>query len=159
MAATGGSAIGRDGGGMSPAAVAQMLQPVQDQAAAAATDAAAAKSQATAANSMASTASSTATAAQTAVASKVTRIDLGTLTVSYTATVAVGAGARWLEVDAPLALLGDAVFVSPTGAVADGYGVGAAQCLANGKVRVCTMHPALALLASFSIPLKAYALR
>jgi hypothetical protein len=108
---------------------------------------------------MAGTASSTASAAQTAVASKTTRVELGTVTVTYSATLAVGAGARWLEVNAPLALAGDAVFVSPTAAVADGYGVGAAQCLVDGKIRVCVVHPALALLASFSIPMKAYSLR
>lgn len=135
-------------------------------AAAADTKATNAQTMATAADTKASTAdtkaaaaASTAAAAQTAVAAKATRYDLGTISVTYSATAALGAGSTWVEANCPGALIGDAIFVSPTAAVTYPYGIGAAQCLAVDKIRVCINHPALVLGGGFTIPVKAFALR
>lgn len=158
MTAIGRSAIGTRSG-MSAAQLAAKLGPLQSEIDAAEADAAQAKTMATTASSTATSASGTATAAQTAVASKATRIDLGTVTVTYQAVIALGAGARSLEVDCAGAQVGDAVFVAATNTVPDGYAVGAAQCLTAGKIRVSVIHPALGLLASFSIALRVFVLR
>lgn len=116
----------------------------------------------TAANGAATTAGAADTKATTAlseVATKATRYDLGTVSITYAAAIAVGAGARSLSVACPGALVGDAVFVAATGAVPDGYAVGAAQCLAADTIRVSVVHPALVLGANFTIPLRVFALR
>lgn len=123
------------------------------------TTAAIADTKATTADTKATTAVSTADAAQTAVAAKATRFDLGGVTILYTAAVILGAGARSIEVNCTGAQVGDAIFVAPTGAIPDGYAVGAAQTAVAGKIRVSVVHPALALGANFSIPLRVFALR
>ncbi len=131
----------------------------QTMATAADTKAAAADVKAGTADTKATAAVSTANAAQTAVAAKATRYDFGTVSVVYTAGVAIGAGSTWVEANCPGALVGDAIFVSPTAAVTFPYGIGAAQCLATDKIRVCINHPALVLGGGFTIPVKAFALR
>lgn len=119
----------------------------------------AADGKATTAQSIAATADTNATAAVAAAAAKATRIDLGSITLTYTAIVILGAGARSIEVNCTGARVNDAVFVAATGAIPDGYAVGAAQCLVADKIRVSVVHPALALNASFSIPLRVFVLR
>lgn len=131
----------------------------QTMASAADSKAAAAQTAASTADTKASTADTKAAAAQVAVAAKATRYDLGTISVTYSATAALGAGSTWVEANCPGALIGDAIFVSPTAAVTFPYGIGAAQCLAVDKIRVCINHPALVLGGGFTIPVKAFALR
>lgn len=95
----------------------------------------------------------------TAANAKATRVDLGSVSLTYTAALALGAGARSVAVNCTGAQVGDAVFVAATGAVPDGYAVGAAQCLVADVIRVSVIHPALVLGASFTIPLRVFALR
>lgn len=144
----------------STAAAAQAAATAAQTAAGTATNAAStAQTTAASADTKATAAVSTADAAQTAVAAKATRFDLGGVTILYTAALILGAGARSIEVNCAGAQVGDAIFVAPTGAIPDGYAVGAAQCLVAGKIRVSVVHPALALGANFSIPLRVFALR
>lgn len=100
-------------------------------------------------------------AAQAMVAAnaKAVRVDLGSVTIIYSAVLALGAGARSIAVNCTGARVGDAIFVAATGAIPDGYAVGAAQCLVADVIRVSVVHPALVLGASFSIPLRVFALR
>jgi hypothetical protein len=114
---------------------------------------------ATAAQSTATTASTTATTALTTAQARAVRLDLGSVTITYSAALAVGAGARSLTVACVGAQPGDAVFVAATAAIPDGYAVGAAQCLVADTIRVSVVHPALALGANFSIPLRVFVLR
>lgn len=123
------------------------------------TVATAAQSAVATAAALAGAAETKAIAAQTAVAAKATRFDLGSVTIVYSAAIILGAGARSIEATCPGALPGDAIFVAPTGAVPVGYAVGAAQCLVADKIQVSIVHPALALGASFSIPMRVFALR
>lgn len=118
-----------------------------------------ADTKATSAQSAASSAGSNATAAMTAANAKATRVDLGSVSLTYSATLAIGAGARSVAVNCTGAQVGDAIFVAPTGAVPDGYAVGAAQCLVADVIRISVVHPALVLGASFTIPLRVFALR
>lgn len=118
-----------------------------------------ADTKATNAQSAASSAGSNATAAMTAANAKATRVDLGAVSLTYSAVLALGAGARSVAVNCTGAQVGDAIFVAPTGAVPDGYAVGAAQCLVADVIRVSVVHPALVLGASFTIPLRVFALR
>lgn len=118
-----------------------------------------ADTKATNAQSAASSAGSNATAAMSAANAKATRVDLGSVSLTYSATLALGAGARSIAVNCTGAQVGDAIFVAPTGAVPDGYAVGAAQCLVADVIRVSIVHPALVLGASFTIPLRVFALR
>lgn len=118
-----------------------------------------ADTKATSAQSAASSAGSNATAAMTAANAKATRVDLGSVSLTYSATLAIGAGARSVAVNCAGAQVGDAIFVAPTGAVPDGYAVGAAQCLVADVIRISVVHPALVLGASFTIPLRVFALR
>lgn len=111
----------------------------------AATTAGNAQTAANGAATTAGTAQADAAAAVAAVATKATRYDLGTVSLTYSAALALGAGARSIAVACPGSLVGDAVFVAATGAVPDGYAVGAAQCLAAGTIRVSVVHPALVL--------------
>lgn len=136
-----------------------MASSADTKATAAQTAANTADTKASTADTKATTAVTAANAAQTAVAAKATRYDLGTVNVVYTASVAIGAGSTWVEANCPGALVGDAIFVSPTAAVTFPYGIGAAQCLATDKIRVCINHPALVLGGGFTIPVKAFALR
>lgn len=123
------------------------------------TNATAAKTTADNAAATAGTANTTANTARTIAEARAIRFDLPNATVTYSVTLALGAGARSIEANCTGARAGDAIFVSPVNAVPDGYGVGAAQCLANDKIRVSIVHPALALGANFSIPLRVFALR
>jgi len=123
------------------------------------TTATSADTKATSAQTMATAADAAASAATTAVAAKATRIDLGNVTITYSAVLAVGAGARSIEATCTGARIGDAIFVAPTASVPDGYAVGAGQCLVADKIRVSVVHPALVLGANFSIPLRVFALR
>ncbi|MFB0357377.1 hypothetical protein ABVD92_20115 [Xanthomonas euvesicatoria] len=118
-----------------------------------------ADTKATAAQTAAGTANTNASAAMTTAAAKATRIDLGTVSLTYTAGLALGAGARSVAVNCSGAQVGDAVFVAATAAIPDGYAVAAAQCLAADVIRVSVVHPALALGASFTIPLRVFVLR
>lgn len=118
-----------------------------------------ADTKATAAQSAAGLAGNEAAQAMVAANGKAVRVDLGTVTVTYSAVLALGAGARSVTVACPGAHVGDAVFVAATGAIPDGYAVGAAQCLVVDVIRVSIVHPALVLGASFSIPLRVFALR
>lgn len=126
---------------------------------AAATKADTATTTANSAAATAGTANTTANTARTIAEARAIRFDLPNATVTYAAGLAIGAGARSLEANCVGARVGDAIFVSPTAAVPDGYGVGAAQCLAADKIRVSVVHPALALGANFTIPMKVFALR
>lgn len=130
------------------------------------TNAAAAQSTANAAGTAAAGAQTTANTANTAAAnaqatanSKSTRVDLGTVSIAYTAALAVGAGSRSVEANCAGAVVGDALIVVATAAIADGYAIGAGQCITVGKVRVSVSHPALVLGANFSIPVHVYAMR
>lgn len=118
-----------------------------------------ADTKATNAQTAAGTANTNASAAMTTAAAKATRIDLGTVSLTYTAGLALGAGARSVAVNCSGAQVGDAVFVAATAAIPDGYAVAAAQCLAADVIRVSVVHPALALGASFTIPLRVFVLR
>ncbi|WHB31168.1 putative tail fiber protein [Xanthomonas phage NEB7] len=138
---------------------AQTATAAQTAATTADSKATAAQTQAGAAATTAGSADSKAAAALTAAQSKSTRYDLGTVNVSYSAALALGAGARSVVVPCPGAMVGDAVFVAATGAIPDGYAVGAAQCLVADTIRVSIVHPALVLGANFTIPVKAFALR
>lgn len=111
------------------------------------------------ANTSATSASTEATNAMTLANTKATRIDLGTVSLTYSAVLAIGAGARSITVNCTGARVGDAIFVAATGAIPDGYAVGAAQCLVADVIRVSVVHPALVLGASFTIPLRVFALR
>lgn len=123
------------------------------------TAASAADGKAVAAQAAATAAATAASTAATAASAKATRVDLGAVTLSYTAALILGAGARSIEVTCTGAKLNDALFVVSTSAIPDGYAVGAAQCLVVDKVRVSVVHPALALGANFTIPLRVFALR
>lgn len=123
------------------------------------TKATAAQTAAGTAETNASNASTTATNAMTLANTKATRIDLGTVSLTYSAALAIGAGARSVAVNCTGARVGDATFVAATGAIPDGYAVGAAQCLVADVIRVSVVHPALVLGASFTIPLRVFALR
>lgn len=118
-----------------------------------------ADTKATNAQTAAGTANTNASAAMTAAAAKAVRIDLGAVSLTYTAGLALGAGARSVAVNCPGAMVGDAVFVAATAAIPDGYAVAAAQCLVADVIRVCVVHPALAVGASFTIPLRVFVLR
>lgn len=118
-----------------------------------------ADTKATNAQTSASTAGNDAAQAMAAASAKATRIDLGAVTITYSAVLALGAGARSIPVNCTGARVGDAIFVAATGAIPDGYAVGAAQCLVADVIRVSVVHPALVLGASFSIPLRVFALR
>jgi hypothetical protein len=119
----------------------------------------AATTTANAANVTAGTADATATTALNTARQRSVRIDLPDTTITYSALIAVGAGARTLIATCQGAQVGDAIFVSPSATVPDGYAVASCQCLQANQIRVSVVHPALALAASFSIPLKVYALR
>lgn len=123
------------------------------------TNATAAKTTADNAAATAGTANTTANTARSIAEARAIRVPLPNATVTYAATLAVGAGARSLEANCVGARVGDAIFVSPNAAIPDGYGVGAAQCLANDKIRVSVVHPAIALGANFSIVMQVFALR
>ncbi|QRI46366.1 putative tail fiber protein [Xanthomonas phage X2] len=114
---------------------------------------------ATAAQTAASVADAKAVAAQTAATARAVRIDLGTVTVTYTASTALVAGARSIAVACTGAQVGDAIFVAATNAIPDGYAVGAAQCLVADTIRVSVIYPALSIGNSFSISLRVFALR
>lgn len=118
-----------------------------------------ADTKATNAQASAGMAGNEAAQAMVAANSKAVRIDLGAVTITYSAVLAVGGGARSLVVNCTGARVGDAIFVAATGAIPDGYAVGAAQCLVTDVIRVSVVHPALVLGASFSIPLRVFALR
>lgn len=136
-----------------------MAESADTKATTATTTANTAKSTADSAAATAGTANTTANTARTIAEARAIRFDLPDSTLTYNVTLAVGAGARSLEANCLGARVGDAIFVSPKAAVPDGYGVGAAQCLAADKIRVSVIHPALALGANFSIPLFVYAMR
>lgn len=131
----------------------------QTTATAADTKATQADTKATAAQTTAATAATDAQTAMTTAAAKTTRVFLGTISITYTAALALGAGARSVEATCTGARVGDAIFVSPSAAVPDGYAVGSAQCLTADKIRVSIVHPALVLGANFTIPVLAFALR
>lgn len=131
----------------------------QTTATAADTKATQADTKATAAQTTAATAATDAQTAMTTAAAKTTRVFLGTISITYTAALALGAGARSVEAACTGARVGDAIFVSPSAAVPDGYAVGSAQCLTADKIRVSIVHPALVLGANFTIPVLAFALR
>lgn len=166
-ALTAATASSTAGAAQMAATMAQTAASAADtKATAAQTTAGTADSKATTAQTMAGTANtnasaavSTADAASAAVATKATRIDLGTVSLTYSAAIILGAGARSVQVACSGAQVNDAVFVAATGAVPDGYAVGAAQCLTAGQIRVSIVHPALALGASFTIPLRVFVLR
>lgn len=128
-------------------------------AVAAQTKADSADTKATNAQASAGMAGTEAAQAMVAANAKATRIDLGAVTITYSAVLALGAGARSIPVNCTGARVGDAIFVAATGAIPDGYAVGAAQCLVADVIRVSVVHPALVLGASFSIPLRVFALR
>lgn len=131
----------------------------QTTATAADTKATQADTKATAAQTTAATAAADAKTAMTTAAAKTTRVFLGTISITYTAALALGAGARSIEATCTGARVGDAIFVSPSAAVPDGYAIGSAQCLIADKIRVSIVHPALVLGANFTIPVLAFALR
>lgn len=161
-------AAGDDADAARMAAVAAQVSASNAQAAASTADGKAVAAQAKAdsadtkatnAQASAGMAGSEAAQAMVAANSKADRIDLGAVTITYSAVLAVGGGARSLVVNCTGARVGDAIFVAATGAIPDGYAVGAAQCLVADVIRVSVVHPALVLGASFSIPLRVFALR
>lgn len=87
-------------------------------------------------------------------ATPVTAVLIGTATVTYTATLAVGASNRNIAVPLAGVKSGDILSARPTTAIPDGYNIGAAYCVTDGTLVVVISHPALVLNASFSIQLK-----
>jgi len=81
---------------------------------------------------------------------------LGDVTVSFNATIAVGASNRHISVALAGVQPGDTLSVRPTSGYPDGYSIGAAYCVTAGTLVVPVSHPALVLNASFSIQARVF---
>lgn len=86
-------------------------------------------------------------------------IKLGNITVSQSATLAISAGARIVEVDAPGALATDSLVATPVADVPAGYIIHKVWSTTNNKVKVQLTAPLLAIGASYSITMRLVALR
>jgi len=86
----------------------------------------------------------------------VSAVSLGDITITYTATLAVGAANRQITVSLPSVRSGDLLSVRVAGPIPDGYNVGSAFCSTDGQLIVVVSHPALVLGANFSIPARVF---
>lgn len=146
--------------GVTNAATANSAATAANSAATAAqTSANSANTAAATAQTTANTALANAATAQALAATKALKVDLGAVSLAFTAGIVLVAGARSIQAVCAGALIGDLIIAVPTGTITDGYGVGAAQCLTAGTVRVSVSYPGLALGASFTIPVRVFAIR
>lgn len=79
---------------------------------------------------------------------------IGDVTVSFTASVAIGAANKQMSVPLASVRAGDVISARPLGAVPQGYDIGAAFCIEDGVLVVIIAHPALVISGSFSINLR-----
>lgn len=79
---------------------------------------------------------------------------VGTATISQTATIAIAAGTRRVDVAVAGVVPGGNYLAFPTSTPPAGYGIMDVICTANGTLSVSLIAPALALLASYSIPVR-----
>lgn len=86
-------------------------------------------------------------------------IKLGNVTVSQLATIAISAGARIVEVDAPGVLSTDNLVATPIADIPSGYIVHKVWSTTNNKVKVQLTAPLLAIGASYSFTMRLVALR
>lgn len=86
-------------------------------------------------------------------------VDLGTITIARTATLALGVGVRTQTFTVSGALKDDRILISPLTPVTDGYLVGQATATAANTITVPVYEPAMVLNASYSFKARVLALR
>lgn len=99
-------------------------------------------------------------AVEAAVGTRIRGYDLGTVTISQTATVALVLGVRTFNLTGVTGLLAtDLVMVVEDTGMPDGYGLCGAKVTGAGALKVRMLCPVLALGASFSFTVRVIALR
>lgn len=86
-------------------------------------------------------------------------VDLGTITIGRTATLALGVGVRAQTFTVAGVLKDDRILISPLAPLKDGYLVGQPTATAANTIAVPVYEPAMVLNASYSFPARVLAIR
>jgi len=87
------------------------------------------------------------------------RVELPSVTIAETATIAINAGIRSINLSCPGLFKDEAVFITAVSAVPAGYMIGHCQAISDGTLNVRLLVPLIALGASYSITCKVFVLR
>lgn len=86
-------------------------------------------------------------------------VQLGTVTLSQTAVVAIAAGLRTVTYPVPGVIKDENILLFPASQLPAGYAVHGAIATANGTIQVTMTAPLLAIGATYSIPCRVVAIR